>query len=50
MKKISDAWRSLPKRQRDKYEILASKEKERYLKDTIIFHKEFKRLFPANDI
>ena len=45
MKSVSDDWRSLPARRRKKYEAEAKREKERYARDTVLFTREFKRMF-----
>ena len=45
MKSVSDEWRSQPTRKRKKYETQAKKEKERYQRDTVLFTREFERMF-----
>lgn len=49
MKYVSDDWRSLPARRRKKYEVEAKQEKERYSRDTVLFTREFKRMFGSDD-
>ena len=45
MKTVSDMFRSLTPRNRKKYEEKAKLEKDRYLRDTERFTKEFNKMF-----
>ena len=50
MKSVSDDWRSLPAKQKKKYEDEARRETLRYARDTILFKREFKKMFGEEEV
>ena len=50
MKTVSDDWRSLPANRRKKYEDEGRREKLRYAKDSILFNREFKKMFGQEQV
>lgn len=45
MKKVSNMWKKLSEKKKQKYYILASQDKDRYYQDTETFTIEFERIF-----